>query len=66
MKKGRGGKPEEMYIVICFSEREEIEEEGRVGRWRGHRGKGDERGMKKEGDVGENLLHLALQLIPSG
>lgn len=67
MRKGRGGKPREMYRVICFSEREEMEEEGRVGRWRRHGGRGDERGMKREGDMGEeNVLHLALQLIPSG
>lgn len=30
VRKGRGGKPGEMYRVICFSEREEIEE-GRKG-----------------------------------
>lgn len=67
MRKGRVGKPGEMYRVICFSEREQIEEERRVGRWRRHRGRGDERGIKREGDTGEeNTLHLALQLIPSG
>lgn len=44
-----------------------MEEGGRVERWERHRGRGDERGMKREGDMGEeNLLHPALQLIPSG
>lgn len=52
-----------MYRVICFSEKEPIEEEGRVGRTR--RDRGDEGGMKREGDTGENSLHLALQLIPA-
>lgn len=69
VRKGRGRKPGEMYRMICFSGKEEIEEEVRVGRWRRHRGRGDERGMKRERerDTGEkNLLHLALQLIPSG
>lgn len=65
VRKGRGGKPREMYRVICFSERGEIEEERRVGRWKRHKGIG-KGGMKREGDSGEkNLLHLALQLIPS-
>lgn len=48
VRKGRGRKPGEMYRMICFSGREEIEEEVRVGRWRRHRGRGDERGMKRE------------------
>lgn len=65
VRKGRVGKPREIYRVICF-QKERREEEGRVGRWRRHRGR-DERGMKREGDMGEeNLLHLAFQLIPSG
>lgn len=57
VRKGRGGKPGEMYRVICFSEREEIEEEGRVGRTRRHRGREDERGMKREGRYGRGETH---------
>lgn len=57
MRKGRGRKPGEMYRMICFSGKEEIEEEVRVGRWRRHRGRGDERGMKREREIRERRTY---------
>lgn len=57
VRKGRGRKPGEMYRMICFSGKEEIEEEVRVGRWRRHRGRGDERGMKREREIRERRTY---------
>lgn len=50
-----------------FQKQEGLEEGGRVESWRRRRGRGDKKkkGMKREGDIGENLLHPALHLIPS-
>lgn len=65
---GRDGGKQSKERERCtgFSERQEMEESARVGRRRRHRGRGDERRMKREGDMGENLPHLAHLLIPNG
>lgn len=61
---GEVGRSREMFRVMFFRKRGDRRGWKDGGsRWGG----GDERGMKRKGNVGEeNLLHPALQLIPSG